>query len=87
MFWRIGSMKLCRIRFGQASNIHPWSDNAHKHKETSNPLKKIVVFILCMVVPKDVSVEVDSSFLSINQNRSLNCTSIFQNIRLSGCRR
>uniref|UniRef100_A0ACD6ASE1 Uncharacterized protein n=1 Tax=Avena sativa TaxID=4498 RepID=A0ACD6ASE1_AVESA len=42
-----------------------------------------VISMLCMAVPKGISVEVDSSFLS--KNPVPNCTSFFQSIRLSRC--
>lgn len=42
-----------------------------------------VISMLCMAVPKGISVEVDSSFLS--KNPFPNCTSFFQSIRLSRC--
>ncbi|KAJ0464534.1 putative ribosomal protein S2 [Helianthus annuus] len=43
-----------------------------------------VISMLCIVVLKGISVEVESFF--INQNPFPNCTSFFQSIRLSGCR-
>uniref|UniRef100_A0A0E0P6A4 Uncharacterized protein ycf72 n=1 Tax=Oryza rufipogon TaxID=4529 RepID=A0A0E0P6A4_ORYRU len=42
-----------------------------------------VISMLCMAVPKGISIEVDSSFLS--KNPFPNCTSFFQSIRLSRC--
>ncbi|KAL1314477.1 hypothetical protein AAHE18_16G191500 [Arachis hypogaea] len=44
-----------------------------------------VISMLCMAVPKDISVEVDSSFLSI-KILSQTMYSFFQSIRLYGCR-
>ncbi|KAG2588599.1 hypothetical protein PVAP13_5NG229762, partial [Panicum virgatum] len=42
-----------------------------------------VISMLCMAVPKGISVEVDSSFFS--KNPFPNCTCFFQSIRLSRC--
>uniref|UniRef100_K3Z2T2 Uncharacterized protein ycf72 n=1 Tax=Setaria italica TaxID=4555 RepID=K3Z2T2_SETIT len=82
LFWFTPTLPTCPTVAKQFWDTKRTSPDAPAALANCPPLPR-VISMLCMAVPKGISVEVDSSFFS--KNPFPNCTSFFQSIRLSRC--